>query len=159
AALQGKERNDFRDEEPGKIPHEYRTGELTRLGLKPHNPYYGTADATILWLILLSEYWRWTGDDEFVTSLRGNALAALDWIDRDGHRDGDGYGESQTRSAQGLGNQCWRDSWDGVQFSDGTLPYLPIATAEIQGYAYDAKLRLAELADGPLADAMLAKRL
>jgi glycogen debranching enzyme len=159
AMLQGKELNDFKDEEPGKILHEYRTGELTRLGLKPHSPYYGTADATILWLILLSEYWRWTGDDNLVASLRGNALAALNWIDQYGDRDGDGYVEYQTRSSQGLGNQCWRDSWEGVQFADGTIPHLPIATAEIQGYVYDARLRLAELADGPLADAALAKRL
>ncbi len=159
ALLQGKKLDDFKDEEPGKILHEYRVGELTQLRLKPHNPYYGTADATLLWLILLSEYWRWTGDDGLVASLRGNALAALDWIDQYGDRDGDGYVEYQTRSPQGLGNQCWRDSWDGVQFADGTLPYLPIATAEIQGYVYDAKLRLAELADGPLADAALAKRL
>jgi glycogen debranching enzyme len=159
ATLQGKKLDDFTDEEPGKILHEYRTGELTQLGLKPHSPYYGTADATILWLILLSDYWRWTGDADLVVSLRANALAALDWIDKHGDRDGDGYVEYQTRSIQGLGNQCWRDSWDGVQFADATLPYLPIATAEIQGYAYDAKLRLAELAEGPLADAALAKRL
>jgi glycogen debranching enzyme len=159
AALQGTKLVDFTDEEPGKILHEYRTGELTRLGLKPHSPYYGTADATILWLILLSEYWRWTGDDALVASLRQNTLAALAWIDQYGDRDGDGYVEYQTRSPQGLGNQCWRDSWEGVQFADGTLPCLPIATAEIQGYVYDAKLRLAELADGPLADAALATRL
>jgi glycogen debranching enzyme len=159
AMLQGRKRDDFTDEEPGKILHEYRTGELTQLGLKPHSPYYGTADATILWLILLSEYWRWTGDDSLVISLRDNALAALDWIDKSGDRDGDGYVEYQTRSPQGLGNQCWRDSWDGVQFADGSLPYLPIATAEIQGYVYDAKLRLGVLAAGPLGDAELAKRL
>jgi glycogen debranching enzyme len=159
AALQGTKRDDFRDEEPGKILHELRAGELTRLGLKPHSPYYGTADATILWLILLSEYWRWTHDDELVVSLKDNALAALRWIDESGDRDGDGYVEYATRSAQGLGNQCWRDSWDGVQFSDGEIPPLPIATCEIQGYVYDAKLRLAELADGPLADTGLATRL
>ena len=87
---------------------------------------------------------------------RRNALAALDWIDRYGDRDGDGYVEYQTRSPQGLGNQCWRDSPDGVQFADGRLPFLPIATCEMQGYVYDAKLRMAELADGPLADPALA---
>src|SRR5262249_62243113 len=149
----------FPAEEPGKPPPESRPGELTQLGLKPHSPYYGTADATILWLILLSEYWRWTDDDSLVTSLRANALAALDWIDHYGDRDGDGYVEYQTRSPQGLGNQCWRDSWEGVQFADARIPYLPIATAELQGYVYDAKLRLAELADGPIADAALATRL
>ncbi len=157
--LQGTKMDDFRDEEPGKIPHELRAGELTRLELKPHSPYYGTADATILWLTLLSEYWRWTRDDEFVVSLRDNALAALRWIDEYGDLDGDGYVEYATRSSQGLGNQCWRDSWDGIQFADATIPPLPIATCEIQGYVYDAKQRLAELADGPLADPALATRL
>ena len=159
ALFQGKEVRDFNDEEPGKMLHEIRVGELTRLHIKPHDPYYGTADATQLWLILLSEYWRWTGDDEFVRSLRDNVHRGLEWMDRYGDIDGDGYVEYKTRSPQGLGNQCWRDSWDGVQFSDGTLPTLPIATAEIQGYGYDAKLRVAELADGPLAEPELASRL
>ena len=108
-------------------------GELTQLGLKPHRPYYGSADATPLWLILLSEYWRWTGDDELVGGLRDNALAALRWIDEFGDRDGDGYVEYGTRSSQGLGNQCWRDSYDGVLFADGSLPYLPIATGRDPG--------------------------
>jgi glycogen debranching enzyme len=159
AYFQADRSDDFRDMEPGKILHELRMGELTQLGLKPHSPYFGSADSTPLWLILLSEYWRWTGDDKLVGSLRDNALAALAWIDASGDRDGDGYVEYGTRSSQGLGNQCWRDSYDGVLFSDGTIPFLPIATAEIQGYVYDAKLRLAELADGPFADAALGARL
>jgi glycogen debranching enzyme len=159
AAFQGREHNGFKDEEPGKILHEVRTGELTQLGITPHNPYYGTADATPLWLILLSEYWRWTADEELVQTLRENAFAALDWIDLFGDRDGDGYVEYQTRSTQGLGNHCWRDSWDGVLYSDGTLPSLPIATCETQGYVYDAKVRLAELADGPLDDPALGRLL
>src|SRR5690606_24138129 len=83
----------------------------------------------------------------------------VDWIDQWGDRDGDGYVEYQTRSPQGLGNQCWRDSWDGVQFADGSIPVLPIATAEIQAFVYDAKLRVAEMADGPFADPGLASRL
>jgi glycogen debranching enzyme len=159
ASHQGTVRDDFRDEEPGKILHEVRNGELTRIGAKPYNPYYGTADATQLWLIVLSEYWRWTRDDDLVRELRDNASAALRWIDEYGDRDGDGYVEYATRSSQGLGNQCWRDSWDGVLFADGAMPVLPIATCEIQGYTYDAKLRLAELADGPLEDPQLASRL
>jgi glycogen debranching enzyme len=159
AAYQGDTVNEFRDEEPGKILHEIRAGELTQLGERPHSPYYGTADATQLWLILLSEYWRWTCNDEFVRELRDRAYAALRWIDDFGDLDGDGYVEYATRSSQGLGNQCWRDSWDGVQFADGSIPVLPIATCEIQGYTYDAKLRMAELADGPFNDPPLARRL
>jgi glycogen debranching enzyme len=156
ASHQGRVLDDFTDQEPGKILHEVRNGELTRLGLRPYNPYYGSIDSTPLWLILLSEYWRFTRDDEFVRGLRDNAYAALRWIDEYGDRDGDGYVEYATRSSQGLGNQCWRDSWDGVQFADGAIPVLPIATCETQGYTYDAKLRLAELADGPLDEPTLA---
>jgi glycogen debranching enzyme len=158
-ALQGTRVDDFRDEDPGKILHEIREGELTVTGEKPHSPYYGTADATPLYLVLMSAYWRWTGDDAFVRARWPNVLAALEWIDRYGDRDEDGFVEYQTRSAQGLGNQCWKDSWDGVQFADGTVPYLPIATAEIQGYAYDAKLRVAEMAERLLEDLTLAERL
>jgi glycogen debranching enzyme len=158
-ALQGTQVDDFRDEEPGKIMHEVRSGELTLRGEKPHSPYYGTADATPLWLILLSEYWRFTGDEAFVRTRWHKVLAALTWIDRYGDRDGDGYVEYETRSSQGLGNQCWKDSWDGVQFADGSIPHLPIATAEIQGYVYDAKLRVAELARRLELDDGLAERL
>jgi glycogen debranching enzyme len=158
-ALQGTQVDDFRDEEPGKIMHEVRSGELTLLGEKPHSPYYGTADATPLWLILLSDYWRFTGQDAFVRERWSNVLAALRWIDRYGDRDGDGYVEYATRSPEGLGNQCWKDSWDGIQFADGTIPDLPIATLEIQGYVYDAKRRVAELARRVVGDDELAERL
>lgn len=159
AALQGTRSDDFRDEEPGKIMHEVRTGELTLLGEMPHSPYYGTADATPLWLILLSEYWRFTGDDAFVRARWDNVRAAISWIDRYGDVDGDGYVEYQTRSSQGLANQCWKDSWDGVQFADGSVAQPPIATAEIQGYVYDARLRVAELALRVVGDSDLAERL
>jgi glycogen debranching enzyme len=158
-ALQGTRVDDFRDEEPGRILHEVRSGELTQLGEMPHSPYYGTTDATPLWLILLDEYWRLTGDDAFVNARWRNVAAALAWIDEYGDRDGDGYVEYQTRSPRGLGNQCWRDSWDGIQFADGTIPHLPIATAEIQGYVYDAKRRVAGLARRIMGDAPLAERL
>ncbi len=158
-ALQGEKEDDFKDEEPGKILHEVRQGELTLLGEKPHSPYYGTADATPLYLTLMSEYWRISGDDAFVRERWDKVLAALDWIDTYGDRDGDGFVEYQTRSEQGLGNQCWKDSWDGLQFSDGRIPYLPIAAAEIQGYVYDAKLRVAELAEKVASDKSLAQRL
>ncbi|WBB68013.1 glycogen debranching N-terminal domain-containing protein [Micromonospora sp. WMMD812] len=159
AAHQADEHDDFTDREPGKIFHEYRTGELTQLGIKPYQPYYGGADTTPLWLVLLSEYWRWTGDDDLVRELRPNAEAALRWIDEFGDLHGTGYVGYATRSTQGLGNQCWRDSSDGVQFADGTIPVLPIATCETQGYTYDAKLRMAELADGPWRDCPLGERL
>ena len=158
-ALQGTVVDHFRDEEPGRIMHEVRSGELTLLGEKPHSPYYGTADATPLWLILLSDYWRITGDDAFVLARWRNVLAALGWIDRYGDRDDDGYVEYQTRSSQGLGNQGWKDSWDGIQFADGTIPHLPIATAEIQGYVFDAKRRVAEFARKLAGDEALAERL
>jgi glycogen debranching enzyme len=159
AALQGKDVDDFRDEEPGKILHEIRHGELTVLGKQPHSPYYGTADATPLWLILLSEYWRFTGDGATCTELKRAALAALEWIDRYGDRDGDGYVEYDTRSSEGLENQGWRDSWDGVVLRDGSLPRRPLALCEIQGYVYDAKLRLADIADQVWGEPDLAGRL
>jgi glycogen debranching enzyme len=159
AKLQGTKVGDFRDEEPGKILHEIRYGEQTVLGLKPHSPYYGSCDATPLWLILLSEYWRWTGDGAACSELKSAALSALGWIDGYGDRDDDGYVEYDTRSSQGLENQGWKDSWDGVLFADGSLPKRPIALAEIQGYVYDAKVRLAEIADVVWEDAGLASRL
>jgi glycogen debranching enzyme len=159
AASQGKVVDDFRDEEPGKILHEIRSGELTVLGEKPHDPYYGTADATPLFLILMENYWRVTLDNEFVRKRWNTVLAALDWIDHYGDRDGDGYVEYATKSPQGLGNQCWKDSWDGIQFGDGTIPWLPIATAEIQGYVYDAKCRVANMAKALFKDSALAARL
>ena len=157
--LQGSKVDEFRDEEPGRILHEIRQGELTVLGEKPHSPYYGTADATPLWLILLSDYWRLTDDDDFVRDRWHRVLAALEWVDHFGDRDEDGYVEYATRSSEGLGNQCWKDSWDGIQFHDGRIPFLPIATAEIQGYVYDAKLRAAELAERIMGDNTFADRL
>jgi glycogen debranching enzyme len=159
AALQGTETNDFKDENPGKILHEIRFGELTALGEKPHRPYYGSADATPLWLILLSEYWRFTGDDGTCHDLWPNATRALEWIDRYGDLDGDGYVEYKTRSRQGLDNQCWKDSWDSIRFADGTIAAAPIAACEVQGYVYDAKIRIAELAEKVWKDAPLAERL
>jgi glycogen debranching enzyme len=159
AGFQGTEKNDFKDEEPGKILHEIRFGELTAIGEKPHRPYYGSADSTPLWLVLLHEYWRWTGDDGPAKQLRDNALRALEWIDRYGDLDGDGYIEYKTRSNQGLRTQCWKDSWNGLQFADGTIPDVPIAPSEVQGYTYDAKRRTAELAEHVWGDAELASRL
>ena len=160
AARQGTVMDDFRDEEPGKILHEVRFGELTAIGERPHSPYYGTADATPLFLIVLDEYERWTGDVELVEELEPNARAALEWMDLYGDLDGDGYVEYRTRNTQsGLVNQCWKDSWNSILFHDGTIAEGPIATCEIQGYVYDAKRRTARLARDVWDDPGLAERL
>ena len=147
ASRQATERDDFHEREPGKILHELRFGELTARGQRPHSPYFGSADATPLFLVLLDEYHRWTGDDALVRDLEVNARAALRWIEDSGDLDGDGYVEYESRNpTTGLVNQCWKDSWDSIQFADGTLARGPIATCEIQGYAYDAQRRAARLA-------------
>ena len=146
AEHQATERDDFRDAEPGKILHELRRGKLVQLGLDPHGPYYGAHDTTQLFLIILDEYERWTGDTGFVRRLERNARAALRWIDEDADLDGDGFLEYESRSAKGLTNHCWRDSDSGIQFRDGRTAEGPIATCEIQGYTYDARLRAARLA-------------
>jgi glycogen debranching enzyme len=159
AGFQGTEVNDFKDEEPGKILHEIRFGELATVGDKPHRPYYGSADSTPLWLILLHEHWRWTGDAGPARALEPNARRALEWIDRYGDLDGDGYVEYKTRSPQGLRTQCWKDSWNGIVFADGKVADPPIAVCEIQGYAYDAKRRAAELAEHVWHDPELASKL
>jgi glycogen debranching enzyme len=158
-ALQATAFDDYRDAEPGKILHELRQGELTALGERPHSPYYGTHDATPLYLILMDEYERWTGDSKFVRSLKPAALAALTWIEQHGDPDGDGYLEYQTRSKEGLVNQCWKDSWNSILFADGRIAKGPIATCEIQGYAYDARVRMARLAREVWDDPDLARRL
>jgi glycogen debranching enzyme len=160
AARQGRARDDFREMEPGKILHELRFGELTARGERPHSPYFGSADATPLFLILLAEYHRWTGDATLVRELEPNARLALDWIAESGDLDGDGYIEYERRNlASGLVNQCWKDSWDAIQFADGCVARGPIATAEIQGYAYDAQVRSAHLAREVWGDPVLAGRL
>jgi glycogen debranching enzyme len=157
AALQASEWNDFRDAEPGKILHEFRRGKCAALGLTPHSPYYGTHDATQLWLILLDEYERWSGDRELVRRLEANARRALEWIDRYGDLDGDGYLEYRSRSEKGLNNHSWKDSDDSIRFSDGRVAPPPIATCEIQGYTYDARLRAARLAREIWQDEELAR--
>jgi glycogen debranching enzyme len=160
AARQGTQVDDFRDEEPGKILHEIRFGELTAFEERPHSPYYGTADATPLFLILLDEAVRWAGDATLARDLEKEARAALEWIDRHGDRDGDGYVEYERRNVDsGLENQCWKDSWNSILFSDGTLADTPLATCEIQGYVYDAKIRAARLAREHWGDPELAERL
>lgn len=145
ARRQGTKLDAYTEEEPGKILHELRRGELARAGEIPHVPYYGTVDATPLWIVLLHETWRWTGDDELIAELLPHAEAALAWIDSWGDRDGDGLVEYHRVSEKGLVNQGWKDSGDGVPFPDGSLPQGPIALVEVQGYVYDAKVRAAEL--------------
>jgi glycogen debranching enzyme len=160
AARQATEVDDFREAEPGKILHEQRHGELTVFGDRPHSPYYGTADATPLFLILLEEYERWTGDAELVRTLEPNARAALAWIDEYGDMDGDGYVEYERRNQEtGLANQCWKDSPNSILFADGSPAQPPIACCEIQGYVYDAKRRCARLARELWDDPELAERL
>src|SRR6185369_3338877 len=157
--LQARADDPFRDAEPGKIPHELRFGEMTAFQETPHSPYYGTADATPLFLILLEEYERWTGDRDLVRSLEPEARAAVGWIDHHGDRDGDGYIEYERRNPTGLENQCWKDSWDSIAFADGTLADTPRATCELQGYAYDAKRRTARLAREVWRDSVWAAEL
>ncbi len=160
AARQATGFDDFRDAEPGKILHELRHGELTYFGQRPQSPYYGSADATPLFLIVLDEYERWTGDTATVRELEPAARAALRWIEEYGDPDGDGFIEYQTRNpATGLENQCWKDSWNSIVHPDGRLASLPRATCELQGYAYDARVRLARLARQCWGDQALADRL
>lgn len=144
---QGSRVDDFRDEDPGRILHEMRYGELTAFQERPHSPYYGSADSTPLWLVLLDEYERWTGDSELVRQFEPEARAALRWIDTYADLQGNGYIAYQRRNEKtGLENQCWKDSWDSISYRDGRLPGYPRATCELQGYAYDAKVRAARLA-------------
>ena len=146
-ALQSRKLDDFRDQEPGKILHEIRYGESSAFEEQPHSLYYGAADTTALWLILLDEYERWTGDGDLVRQVEGDARCGLAWINTYGDALGNGYVWYQRRNTiTGLENQCWKDSWDSISFHDGTLPDLPRATCEIQGYTYDAKIRAARLA-------------
>jgi glycogen debranching enzyme len=160
AAQQATGFDDFRDAEPGKILHELRHGELTHFGQRPHSPYYGSADSTPLFLVVLDEYERWTGDHATVRELEPAARAALGWIEEHGDLDGDGYIEYRTRNpVTGLENQCWKDSWNSILHPDGTLATGPRAVCEIQGYAYDARRRAARLARECWDDPRLAERL
>ena len=157
---QGVGLDDFRDEDPGRILHEMRYGEMTAFEERPHSPYYGSADATPLYVVLLDEYERWTGDRALVRALEVEARAALNWIDEYADLRGTGYVWYERRNRKtGLENQCWKDSWDSISFRDGRLPGFPRATCELQGYAYDAKLRGARLARLVWKDPAFADRL
>jgi glycogen debranching enzyme len=146
-AYQSQQRDDYRDAEPGKILHELRYGELAHFRLIPHTPYYGTSDATPLYLMALHATWRATGDRSLIEKHLRTAEGCLTWIDDYGDRDGDGLQEYQTRSSAGYENTGWKDSGDAVMYEDGTLVKGPKALCELQGYVYDAWLRMAEIYD------------
>jgi glycogen debranching enzyme len=157
---QGTRVDDFRDEDPGRILHEMRYGELPAFEERPHSPYFGTADATPLYVVLLDEYERWSGDTKLVREFEYEARAALNWIDEYADLQGNGYISYKRRNEEtGLENQCWKDSWDSISYRDGRLPGFPRATCELQGYAYDAKVRGARLARLTWKDQALAERL
>lgn len=147
AAHQATETNEFQAATPGKIFHELRQGELVAREDVPHSPYYGTIDATALWVILLHETWRYTADNAFVEEMWDTLSTALQWCDKYGDHDDDGFLEYPTDGG-GRGtliNQAWKDSPDGIVHTDGTSPNGPLAVAEVQGYYYDALRRAAEL--------------
>ena len=158
AHYQGRGRNDWQDEDLGKIFHEWRQGEMTRCGELPFGPYYGSVDSTPLFLILLCETYQWTSNREVVGSLLPAAYAALDWIDNFGDLDNDGFVEWKRRSPKGLTNQAWKDSWDAYMRPDRSIPSYPLASVEVQGYVYDAKFRMARLL-GEFGDKGRAERL
>lgn len=160
AHFQGQEDNEWRDEQPGKILHELRRGEMARCREVPHTPYYGTIDATPLWLMLLAEYYSWTADLSLVRSLWPNTLAAMGWIDRNLREQPEilkGYLAYDRRSSRGLANQGWKDSNDCIVHTDGSLAEGPIALCEVQGYVFAAKVRLSGLAH-LLGETQLAQR-
>ena len=142
---QAQERDDYRDAEPGKILHELRRGELAHFKLIPHTPYYGTADATPLYLVTLHTAWRCTGDRAMLERRLPVAERCLRWIDEWGDRDGDGFQEYQTRSPKGYENMAWKDAGDSVMHADGSPVVGPKALCELQGYVFDAWLRMAEI--------------
>jgi glycogen debranching enzyme len=157
AETQATTRDDARDAQPGKILHEMRGGEMAALNEVPFGRYYGSADATPLFVVLAHAYYERTGDLTFIERIWPHVNAALEWMDRDGDLDRDGFIEYQRQSATGLVQQGWKDSWDSVFHADGSLAEAPIALSEIQGYAYAAWRGAAQLAaardDGRHADA------
>ncbi len=146
AALQGSKVDDARDEQPGKIVHEIRAGEMAATGEIPFDRYYGTIDATPLFLWLVGLYVSITGDLKLATDLWPNIERALEWIDKWGDRDHDGYVEYKRETPQGLANQGWKDSFDSISHADGELAAAPIALCEVQGYLYAAYMEIGSVA-------------
>jgi glycogen debranching enzyme len=144
ADYQGKNEDEWRDEQPGKILHELRMGEMARCQEIPHTPYYGTVDATPLWLMLYAEYYAWTHDTETLEHLWNNAQRAMEWIDRNCSKTG--YLSYERHSKRGLANQGWKDSGDCIVNRKGQLATGAIALCEVQAYVYAAKIRLSEIA-------------
>ncbi|MDG4795969.1 glycogen debranching N-terminal domain-containing protein [Micromonospora sp. WMMD1082] len=160
ASLQGTRFDDFREEDPGRILHEMRYGESAAFEEQPHSPYYGSVDATPLFVVLLDEYERWSGDAALVKELEQECRRAFRWIDDYADLVGNGYIWYERRNTDtGLENQCWKDSWDSISYRDGMLPPFPRATCEVQGYAYDAKMRGARLAREFWGDPAYAEQL
>ena len=157
ARFQGEKVDPRNDEEPGRILHEMRFGEAASLSLGGGRVYYGTADATPLFVMLLGELRRWGLAPELVDSLLPAADRAMEWIEHFGDSDGDGYVEYKRASDRGLANQGWKDSWDAIRFADGHLGRPPIALCEVQGYAYGAYLARAHFAD-EVGDEVTASR-
>ena len=158
ADYQASERDDYRDAQPGKILHELRGGELAHFHSVPFTPYYGTADATILYLIVLSETYRWTGDVSLLEQYRNVIEGCLHWIDQYGDLDGDGFQEYKTFSSPGYENMGWKDAGDAVVYADGSQVKQPKGLCELQAYVYDAKVRMSEVFS-VLGDAERAKTL
>ena len=157
AALQSTVDDPARDAEPGKIPHEVRSGKLAALGTGL--PYYGSVDATPLYVLLAAETWRWTGDDELVRELEQVLRTAMSWIEGPADLTGRGYVEFRRRSEHGLEVQSWKDSPTSMRFADGSPASAPLAVCEVQGYAYAARLGLAEIARAVWNDEPYAARL
>ena len=155
---QGKNNDPWRDEQPGKIMHEIRYGELANTNQIPFTPYYGSVDSTPLFLVLLVEYVKWTKDLALAEELMPNILAALDWIDQFGDRDGDGLVEYHQESSKGIANQGWKDSGDSIVHRNGDYAETPIALVEVQAYVYQAKTGLADLFEN-LHNPKMAKEL
>lgn len=159
SVLQATETDDERDMQPGKIEHELRLGELAELDLIPHTPYYGTHDATPLFVLAAASTWDWHGNTEELNRLRPHVEAALSWVDKDGDIDGDGIQEYMTRSAQGYFNQCWKDDGHAIIHADGTYPKLPIATCENQGLVVAAKRSWAKVLNQAYGETNAAQKL